>query len=583
MSHNRRIIRWLGAGIAVLWPFATGMHAAWAQAAPNLSAVPTGSPLPRILPPVVPNVQPGLIAPVPHPLQTPLPGVAVQVNSAALLGVTVYPPGHFDKLIADLKGSVLETRIEEVRNAILAEYRADGYVFTAVSATLEDGGRLMFRATEGHIVEVKLDGNIGPAGVQVLRFLNHLVEAGPINVSTLERWLLLAQDVPGVTLRTVLRPSTDDPGALSLVAQVTRRKFSGIATADNRGYSGTGPEEALVSISANSFTEYGEHTDATIFYTARSTEVFGQVATEFFLGASGLKLKVYGGRGTTDPTGALGQIGYHGDTFIAGTQFTYPVYRVRQQSLNVTANFDLLDGSVYTGANTVQVLASRDDLRVLRAGVDYALRDVVLGGDRSAITTADVQLSQGLNGLGASPQGSALAGRVGERLDFTKISFEASRTQTLFSPWQDASIAIQPTLAGQYTQDVLPSAEKFFLGGLRFDRGFYSGEITGDRALTAALELQLNTGFPIDAFDDKFDINAQFYSFYDWGEAWQAQKSDPNGRLASSGLGVRLYFPKAIEVDVEGVDRLTRRPLGTTGQTSELPGTGAYWRLISHF
>jgi hemolysin activation/secretion protein len=381
----------------------------------------------------------------------------------------------------------------------------------------------------------------------------------------------------------VLRPSTDDPGALSLVAQVSRHKFSGLAAADNAGYSNTGPEEGLLSISANSFTEYGEHTDVTMFYTARSTEVFGQAATELFLGASGLKLRVYGGRGVTDPTGSLGQIGYHGDTFIAGTSLSYPVIRERQQSLSVSAFFDMLDGTVYTGANTIQTVASNDNLRVFRLGADYALHDLWLGGDRSAVSTISLRLSQGVPGLGASSQGNASAGRLNERLDFTKVSFEASRTQVLFSPWQNATVAVQPLLAGQYSADVLPSAEEFFLGGLRFDRGFYSGQVTGDKALTAATELQLNTSFPVTALGDPFDLGSQFYGFYDWGETWQNQKTDRNGRLASAGLGVRLYFPKAVEVDLEGVERLTRRPLGIAAEVNQLPGTGMYWRLLCRF
>jgi hemolysin activation/secretion protein len=557
--------------------------AALAQTPPNLSAVPVGSPLPRIMPPAAPEVGPGLVAPAPHPLHNPLPGAQVQVSSAELLGATVYPPGRFNDLLAPLNGTVDETRIEEVRSAILATYRADGYVFTAVSATLESGGRLVFRAVEGRIVEVKLDGNIGPAGVQVLRFLNHLTDGGPLNVAKLERWLLLAQDVPGVTLRTVLRPSTDDPGALSLVAQVSRRKLSALVTADNAGYSNTGPEEGVVSISANSFTEYGERTDATIFYTARSTEIFGQAATELFLGASGLKLRVYAGRGTTDPTGSLGQIGYHGDTFIAGSSLSYPVIRERQQSLTVSAFFDMLDGTIYTGANTVQTVASNDNLRVFRLGADYALHDMWLGGDRSAVSSVNVRFSQGVPSLGASSQGDPSAGRLNERIDFTKISFEASRTQVLFTPWQNATVALQPLLAGQYSRDVLPSAEEFFLGGLRFNRGFYSGQLTGDKALTAATELQLNTSFPITSLGDPFDLGSQFYGFYDWGETWQNQKTDPSGRLASAGLGVRLYFPKAVEVDLEGVERLTRRPLGVAAEVNQLPGTGMYWRLLCRF
>lgn len=557
------------------------MGPAWGQGRPP-PALPQGSPLQRVLPQPAPNVGPGLASPAPQPLNNALPGASVTVNSVVLRGVTVYPPGTFEALLAGLKGSVAQTAVVAARDAILARYRADGFLFTAVSATLEAGGRLVFSATEARIVDVKLDGNIGPAGVQVLRFLNHLVEAGPINIADLERWLLLAQDVPGVTLRTVLRPSSTDPGALSLVAQVSRHAFSGVAAADNRGYSGTGPEEYLASVSANSFTQFGEHTDATFFYTARSTELFGQMATEFFLGSYGLKVRLYAGKGTTDPSGSLGQIGYHGDTAIAGISASYPVIRRRQESFTLAAFFDLMDSSVDTGTDPV-TRASRDRLRVFRLGADYALRDTLLGDTRSGVTTASLRLSRGAPGLGGSQQGDALAGRPGEKIAFTKVSAEATRTQTVATLGQSSSLALQATVAGQYSEDVLPSAEKFYLGGLRFNRGFYSGEVTGDRALTAALEAQFNTGFDMPWVDGRFELGAQFYTFYDWGETWQSQATDLNNRLGSNGLGVRLYFPRSIEVDLEGVNRLTRRPLSATSNVAPDPKQAFYWRVIGRF
>ena len=77
--------------------------------------------------------------------------------------------------------------------------------------------------------------------LQCLRFLNRLTEKQPIDSLTLERYLLLAQDVPGVSVRAVLEPSSDQPGALNLIAQVSRQAVSGMATIDNRAFNQTGP------------------------------------------------------------------------------------------------------------------------------------------------------------------------------------------------------------------------------------------------------------------------------------------------------------------------------------------------------
>lgn len=553
----------------------------FAQPAPA-SAVPQGSPIPRIAP--VPSPRVGPPAAVPKTGAQPLPNgnVVVTVRSVAVEGSTAYRPGRFAPDIKGLSGPVKVAQIEAAREKILERYRHDGYLLTTVSATLDQGrGVLRFVVTEGRIGEVKLSGDIGPAGVQVLRFLNHLKGLRPVSTRALERWLLLAQDVPGVALRAVLQPSTEEPGSLTLVASVSRSAVSGLATADNRGAPFTGPVQALTLLSLNSFTEYGEKTEISLFHAFPNSQTFGQIANEVYLGSSGLKLRVYGGVGTADPTGSLQIVGYHGLTETLGLGLTYPWLRSRQQSLTVGGYFDVLESNIHSG--TPSLLTSRDNLRAIRLGADYALQDLWLGGDRSAVNTVSLRLSQGLDILGASKNGDPFAGRLGERTDFTKVSFEATRTQTLLSWGERNSIALAGTLAGQYSPDVLPAAEKFFLGGARWNRGYYAGQVTGDSALAAAIELQYNTGFVTEMFGRALDIGAQFYVFYDWGETWESQKQDANHRLYSAGGGVRLSVTKATEFDIEGVTRMTRQPQGAAANVAPLHATAVFWRVLTRF
>jgi hemolysin activation/secretion protein len=53
-------------------------------------------------------------------------------------------------------------------------------------------------------------------------------------------------------------------------------------------------------------------------------------------------------------------------------------------------------------------------------------------------------------------------------------------------------VSIQGLAAGQWTNDILPQAEKFYLGGNRLGRGYYAGQVTGDRAWAVSMELQYN-------------------------------------------------------------------------------------------
>jgi hemolysin activation/secretion protein len=548
---------------------------------------PAGSPLPGIEQPQQPKLAPGLALP-PRP-EVPVEsteGVRHQILTLAVDGITVFPQTAIAPLTANLTGPAIpEGRIEASRRALVDLYRSQGYVYTTVRAIIK-GTELRFQVVEGYVAEVKLDGDIGPAGVQVLRFLNHVVGKIPLKASELERWLLLAQDVPGLTVRSVLNPSLGDPGALTLVAQVSRQAVSGYVSADNRAFNLTGPSEGLGVINFNSFTEFGEQTQLSMYGAFNDTNVFGQASEEVFLGGSGLKLKIYGGAGNSTPSGSLGQIGYDGRTQVFGAQLTYPLLRSRAQSLNLVGNFDAIQSNDLNelGTNGATQRASYDSLRVLRLGADYALLDTLFGPSRSAVNGVSGKLSQGLTILGASTNGDTWSPppRLGEKIDFTKFVGQVSRTQTLFSPYTDATVAFYGVAAGQYSTELLPPAEQFYLGGPSFNRGYYYGQVSGDKGLTMTAELRLNTPIPLPRAIP-FELRSQFYTFYDWGEVWQNTSLQAGAVLRSAGLGVRFYIASSTEIDFEGAYRMSLYPNGSGPGVSPQISTAFYWQVLQRF
>jgi len=508
----------------------------------------------------------------------------VTISQVSVEGVTVYPPAEIVAMTQDLAGRTVPfSAIDAARLRIAQRYRADGYVLSTVSASYDaPSGRLRFLVTEGHIAAVKLDGDIGPAATQVLRFLNRLTEQPVTDAATLERYLLLAQDVPGITLHAVLQASTDEPGSLNLIAQVSRQAVSGLLATDNRASRFTGPIESLAGLSMNSFTEFGEKSEISIYHAWPNSQTFGQASFEAFVGSSGLKVQIYGGAGASVPTGPLATLDYRGVTQVFGARATYPVIRSRRQTLNVWLGFDGIDTLIDTnaGAGGTSTLTNDDSLRILRGGVDYALSDLLAGAERPAVDQISGRLSQGLDILGAST-GGAMAPRSGEQANFVKANFQLSRTQTLFYPWQGASVALMGLVAGQWSDAILPPAEQFYLGGTEFTRGYYSGQVAGDKALAATAELQLNTGIDLSRLGLSTEVTSQFYVFYDWGEVWQNQAATLAPRVASAGGGARLQVTRYVEVDFEGLARLNRFPNGTA--VSALNGGAFYWRLLVRF
>ncbi len=550
--------------------------ASLAQPAPQVVTPQQGTPIPQIAPRPAPNVGPGPGIPPPATPIPATPSETMAIRAVAIAGSTIFSPQQLQGAVGDLTGpSVPLSKVEAARAGLLDLYRDNGYTFTTVDAVLGTDGTMRFQIGESQVTEVLLDGNIGPAGVQVLRFLDHLREVRPLNVASLERWLLLAKDIPGISLDAVLRPAGTAPGALTLVAQVRRRAVTGYVTADNRADGTTGPEQGLAVVQFNSFTSLGERTQLSLFGSARATQIFGQADEEVYAGNSGLTVHVYAGHGYIQPSGILGAFGYDGETTVAGIGARYPVIRRRPYSLTLDSSFDTLNTVISLGDNTGgnNLRLGHDAVRVVRFGGVGAIYDQMLGDTRSAANQVTAHVSQGLPIFGATTEL-----RTGAHSSFVKLAFEATRVQTLLSPWPNATLSLQGTLAGQWSNDVLPLAEKYYLGGGELERGFYAGQVTGDNALAASAELQLSMPFSATVYGHALRFQPTVYLFYDWGETWENQSVDPNRRLQSWGGGIRLPVNDRVEVQLEGVHRLTAQPNGTG--SPRLAADAIFWRLV---
>lgn len=551
----------LGLGLPILIAAgALAQTSAPLQVNPIERAAPT--PPPRVAPPIEP------------PPLTPATGPGAQqrvrLGDVRISGNQALPATQLAPAIAGLDGQEVPlARIEEARIAILTAYRTAGFPFAAVDAGLTprpDGAAdATFRVTEGFIAEVRLEGDIGPAGTQVLRFLQPLTHQRPISSAALERALLLASDIPGVTVRGVVRPLPAEPGALQLVAQVARRPVSGYLNLDNRGSDLAGPIQGLLAIGANAFTELGERTELALFNAEGGQQDFAQLTVETFLGASGLRLRTWAGAGRARPGSTLAAIGYAGDTQVAGVALSYPLVRTRPLTLSIIGQADAFRSEVRTDTGGGAAVASRDDVRSLRVGFDLQSLDQVLAFLPPAITTGNVRLHRGLSGFGATGNDDPQATRAGSRYDYLKASFELIRTQPLFEPVEGWTLGVQGLVAGQYSNDVLPQVEKFYLGGSRLNRGFFAGQVTGDSAFVYGAELQLSTRVEL-AGDAPWGISnrldVQFYAFRDQGRTWENVATDPNRRIVSHGVGLRLNLADALALEFEGVRRQTRRPAG---------------------
>lgn len=539
----------------------------------------------RIAPAAPPVLGPALLPPAPAPASGPGEGRRVALGAVRVEGATALPEAALLRDAPPLFArEATLAEIERARLAVLGAYRAAGFPYVAVAALLaprsDHRADLVLRVTEGVITEIALEGPIGPAEAQLRRFLDPLRGQRPIPAAALERALLLAGDIPGVAARGVLRPIGGEPGALQLLVRATRRPVSGFANLDNRGQPLTGAWQGLLVGQVNALTALGERTEIALLETDGHGQSFVQVSEEVFLGGSGLRLRLQAGAGRAAPGAPLAAIGYAGQTRVAGAMLAYPLLRSRPLNLTLSAGLDAFESVVEarTAPGAPRLRQSRDAVRALRLGAEGAMLDAWLGfAPAAATTTGMVRLSRGIEAFGASDGAAGRAARLGSAFGFTKVTAEATRLQPLFEPAEGWLLSLSGQVAGQWSDDILPPAERFYLGGNRLGRGFFAGQAAGDRALAGAAEIQAARVFEIGALR----LGTQLYAFRDEARAWDNGPAGARRALASWGGGVRLQFDERVQFDIEGVRRLTRRPDGAGAD--RLGAEAVFARLLVRF
>jgi hemolysin activation/secretion protein len=588
-AHRRRagrFARW-GALVALLIGLPPGAVVHAQPAPPPVLAPPPE----RVTVPPPARVEPEIPAPA-APAVVPAPPGAetVRLVPRAILveGASAILPDRLSAETDRLVGrEVTVAEIFALAQRLERLYLDAGYFLSRVIVPpqrIEDGV-VRLRVIEGGIADIEYEGEIGPAIAQVRAFLAPLLAERPLAVATLERALLLVNDIPGVAASATLRPGTVE-GAPLMVVSLSRRAQDGVLIYDNRASRQQGPTQLFALAGLNSFTPFGERAELLAVTTAlrgqpeqRQEQNFVQANLSGFIGASGLSLRLFAGYGRTLPGLPLAALDYEGHVVVAGLAARYPLIRSRAANLWLNGQVDLYNAQSQDDAQRQVQQRTEGRYRAARLGLEANLRDAWLG-----ITTLRATVHKGIDGFGASSDAiTALTPRPGANPDYVKWTGELSRLQALFTAgrW---SFDLLGVIAGQYSSDVLPQQEKFFLGGDRLGRGFYAGEVTGDRAVIGSIELRATTELRLTEADTT-GLPAQFYGFVDLGRAWdqegQGLPPPPAIPMRSLGLGVRLDIRSWLTLEIEGVRRLTREFAGANVQPLSM--YAGFFRLTGRF
>lgn len=450
------------------------------------------------------------------------------LRGVAITGSTVYNQEQLAPLFADYLGKEMSLgEAQGIAERVTIKYRNDGYILSqaVIPEQQLSNGVLKIRVVEGFIDKVVIQGDVRENSWRSLinGYGDKIRQRRPLHIATLERYLLLMDDLPGATAKGVVRPSQSTFGAADIVVTVTHKTFEGSLSTDNRGTKYIGPQQWTGTVAANSVLGLYERTTLRGITTNPTSELrFVDLQHEEQIGYEGTRLIVSGSYSRTEPSYTLTPLEIEGNSVSLQLKAQHPFIRSRSENFSLRGLFDYRN----TDTDLLDSDFTDDRLRVLRAGAAYDFTDRFSG-----VSLVDAQLSKGINIFNASESGSDRSRTDGDS-DFAKVNLDLSRTQTL-----PAGFSLLTAVTGQWSDDKLFSSEQFSVGGVGFGSAYDPAEISGDKGVAAKAELRYGHYVGWQYF------NAfQLFGYYDIGTVWNVDTTTDNNSLASTGLGVRANF-----------------------------------------
>lgn len=445
-----------------------------------------------------------------------------------------------------------EDGLQALADYLTGYYRQEGFFLSKVFVQDYDPakGSLTFLAVEGYVEQIRLDNQDVALNADwqslVSRALARIRGMKPLHGPTLERQLLLLNDMHGLDVSTTLVPLTDVPnppvGALGMVVAIKKDVRVSSVDFNNYGSVFSGPGQGSYTFNMGTPLYAFDNLRLQFIHAFPFDEMrYAHVEYSLPIGVDGLMLSMRAGRSLFRPTDNLKPLELKSASELAAIDVAYPVIRSRAENLYLRGGFEARNSQT-------DFLATElfdDRLRTVHAEVSYEFMD-----SYNAQNMIGATLTQGLNVLGARETGSANLSRREGHSDFTKVEASATRVQPVTE-----DVSIVGGIKGQYAFSQLLSSEEFGYGGQSMGRAYDVSEIAGDHGVSGFAEVRYTGIPPI----PELKLALQPYAFYDVGKVWNIENGQDPESGASAGAGIRFSIDNNIHGNIHAAVPLTRR------------------------
>lgn len=481
------------------------------------------------------------------PANTPL-----VLHKVRFEGGTVFPLSDLREHYQPLIGR--QTTLGELLQytaRLTQRYRQEGYLLSYAYLPPQElaDGRVNVVLVEGYIRDYRVDGDIGPAGAYLHQLLGRLATERPLTRETLERYMGLAERLPGVTIEPQLAVAQTTAGAARLTVRARRKPFSAAVTVADGNRDDA---QALLTATSHAQTRFAEQIEASLALPPGNDQVhYQRLAYSQYLDAGGSQLLLSASRYRSEP-GTRIRLDDGRDITRKIDSDRYAI-GLRQPVIVRPDEWMVVQGQVYSVS---EHLEDRLDGVPSARNYDTYVRAVSFEGDwrkveegRLRIVSAGVY--QGLDYLGARSDADY-------DLDFLRLRLSGLQSDTLLGSWQGVVSG-----ALYWSDDRLPDSERAGFGGQSFGRGYPRDQADGDKGWGVAYELNYS-------MHANWLALVQPYVVLDTAQAWHNRGPVEDAHLASAALGVRLGDGRLFNVALELAKPLADVALDSLGRGPRL-------------
>ena len=198
------------------------------------------------------------------------------LNDIVLVGNHVYPKSVLEPLYKDkLHKEISVAELFDIVQSITNYYRNNGYIISRAILPPQHvkNGVVKVQVIEGFIDQITVGGEPHGAKCMVEIYGKKIKSQPPLQITRMEKYLLLANEIPATQVKAVMGPSKTTSGAADLTLMTKNSPITAYFSYDNYGTRYIGPQQMTGNFALNSFFNTGDSGNVTMTKTPKGGEL----------------------------------------------------------------------------------------------------------------------------------------------------------------------------------------------------------------------------------------------------------------------------------------------------------------------